>query len=438
MPVFLFAVCPCAAYVLRAWKKTHHLFSSSIDDDDNETIKKESASRGLIPTSTIMIRTFRTYHLFCSLILSALRLSSSFTLTNSAIKNTKLSSSTMLQSLASSGDVTTEGAKSNLTNFSTLSLLEHVNLNVPNHDYILEFYFDILGMGLDPRRAANVEKGSGTVWANCGASQFHLPFGEDAQVIPGNIGLRYEDLSGLKERLSKFDEVDDKPFTEYSINEEAGNVRIVDRYGNIFLCREGNANGDELIETAKQPVISSTDNIEGLGDIATKYGLSNSEGTDCKGVSYVEILTPRNRAEKIAEFYDCVFDATTSVASDPVSGDSIAIIGFGKIDENGRCSQSMLFRETDLDLPKYDGHHVAMYVGDDWADFEQAFKNVQEAGVLWVNPRFSDKVTNINTLKKWKQFRFKHIVDISTGRKIFELEHEIRSAQHESWPGGPK
>ena len=385
-----------------------------------------------------MIRRLGTYHLLCCLRLSASRLTSSFTLTNFRIKNgVQSSSSTILRSITSAGDVTTEGADSALNNVSTLSLLEHVNLNVPNHDYILDFYFDILGMGLDPRRAANVKKGSGTVWANCGASQFHLPFGEDAQVIPGNIGLRYEDLSGLKERLSKYDEVDEKPFTEYSINEEAGHVRIVDRYGNVFFCREANAKDDELIEIAKQPVISSTDSdgTEGLGDIATKYGLANGEQADCKGVSYVEILTPRNRVERIAEFYDCVFDATTSVVADPVSGDLIAIVGFGKIDENGRCSQSMLFRESDLDLPKYDGHHVAMYVGDDWADFEQAFKNVQEAGVLWVNPRFSDKVTGINTLKKWKQFRFKHIVDISTGKKIFELEHEIRSIEHVAWPG---
>jgi hypothetical protein len=72
---------------------------------------------------------------------------------------------------------------------STLLLLEHVNLNVPDPASALPFYMDLLGCGLDPRRAANVR--AGTVWANCGASQFHLPYGTVAQRIPGKIGLRF-------------------------------------------------------------------------------------------------------------------------------------------------------------------------------------------------------------------------------------------------------
>lgn len=47
---------------------------------------------------------------------------------------------------------------------TSLTLLEHVNLNIPEHKYALPFYLDILGFGLDPRRAQNVVKGSGTVW----------------------------------------------------------------------------------------------------------------------------------------------------------------------------------------------------------------------------------------------------------------------------------
>lgn len=47
---------------------------------------------------------------------------------------------------------------------TALTLLEHVNLNIPEHKYALPFYFDILGFGLDPRRSQNVVKGSGTVW----------------------------------------------------------------------------------------------------------------------------------------------------------------------------------------------------------------------------------------------------------------------------------
>lgn len=355
-----------------------------------------------------------------------------------------------LFSLISSGDATTT-SNEDILNQSTLTLLEHINLNVPNHDYILDFYFNILGMGLDPRRAANVLKGSGTVWANCGASQFHLPYGDDAQVIPGSIGLMYDDLNGVIERLESFQDVENKPFSEYDVEDKEDNglircIRIVDRYGNIFYCRlRSTSDEDELVNTAKQPIVYSDleEHIQEYQDVASKYGLLQGQETECKGISYVEfnIQKGNNKIEDIAEFYDCVFDAPTNVVTDPRDGNKIAIIGFGSIDPaTGRASQSLLFREKyDQDdndsVPKYDGHHIAFYVGENWADFEKAFENVMEVGVVWVNPRFSDKVTNINTAKKWKQFRFKDVLSLEKGRKVFELEHEVRSIEHDAWPG---
>jgi hypothetical protein len=122
---------------------------------------------------------------------------------------------------------------------TSLTLLEHVNLNIPEHKFAIPFYLDILGFGLDPRRAQNVVKGSGTVWyeiysfsldltllcdqsfmgcnfpqnlqflffsvvfptlrfpifnfslyrVNCGPSQFHLPSADTPQIIPGSVGL---------------------------------------------------------------------------------------------------------------------------------------------------------------------------------------------------------------------------------------------------------
>jgi predicted enzyme related to lactoylglutathione lyase len=331
---------------------------------------------------------------------------------------------------------------------STLCLLEHINLNVPNHDYILDFYIHVLGMGLDPRRAQNVAKGEGTIWCNCGASQFHLPYGEEAQTIPGSIGLWYDTLEPMKARLAQYDASNHnnnnpKPFASYSIEKRGDNevVQIQDWYGNIFYCRETKkvvSSNEEIIHIAKQPILNrSPETKERYGTLTSeKYGLTQ-DTTECKGISYVEFYTPKNIVTRIAEFYECVFDATTSVIMDPMTNEKVAIIAFGNIDpETGQSSQTLLFRETDkVDIPKYDGHHIALYVGENAADFEQAFKNVVDAGVLWINPRFSDKVMNLNTAKKWKQFRFKDIVDLETGTPIFELEHECRSREHEAWPG---
>lgn len=40
---------------------------------------------------------------------------------------------------------------------STLTLLEHVNLNVPSHEFIIPFYFDLLKCGMDPRKVDNLQ-----------------------------------------------------------------------------------------------------------------------------------------------------------------------------------------------------------------------------------------------------------------------------------------
>jgi hypothetical protein len=267
-----------------------------------------------------------------------------------------------------------------------------------------------------------------TIWANCGASQFHLPYDDVAQRIPGHIGLRYDSLDGLKSRLLDEDckvaikscesGVDPRTKREF--------VKLVDMYDNVFYCRVG-----EPVQTDKQqPIIGPEDTVE-WGEYATKYGRLES---DCRGIDYVEFNCPLGSAEKIALFYESVLDATTS-CFEVAPGLKIAIIAFGNVDGNGKVDQSILFRESEDAIPPYDGHHVAMYVGQSSSDFEQAYRNAEIAGVVWVNPRFTDKADSLEGAKAWKQFRFKDIVDMKTGEKIMELEHEMRSTEHEAWPG---
>lgn len=313
-----------------------------------------------------------------------------------------------------------------IVDHSTLTLLEHVNLNVPNHDYIVEFYFGLLGFGVDPRRANNILKGEGTVWANCGASQFHLPYGDTPQVLPGCIGLRYDSLELLRERLNsgKYEHCYESCKTL-----DNGGIEIIDKYGNVFICHEKTTPVSSSLTTLKQPLVTKND-TQDYGTVATKYGCDESE---CRGIDYVELKCPPDTAERIALFYESVLDATTSVIEYDYT--KIAIVAFGDVDENGQCSQSLLFRETTEPLPEYDGHHLAIYVGSCEKDFEQAFKNAELAGVVWVNPRFSDDATTLQRARELQQFRFKNIVDMTTGDTIMELEHEMRSIDHSSWPG---
>jgi hypothetical protein len=315
----------------------------------------------------------------------------------------------------------------NIVDVSTMTLLEHVNLNVPSHEHILPFYFEVLACGMDPRKAANLESDAPkkTIWANCGASQFHLPYGDVAQKIPGHIGLRYNSLDGLKSRVK-----DSKAVKSYEVGVDPRSkrefVKLVDQYDNVFYCRVGDPGNTDK----RQPIIAP-DETQEWGEHATTYGMLESE---CRGIDYVEFLCPEGSAEKIAVFYESVFDATTTCV-DLGGGSKVAIIAFGKVDEFGKADQSILFKETTETIPPYDGHHIAFYVGESAADFDVCYKNTEIAGVVWVNPRFSDDADTLEKARKWKQFRLKDIVDMKTGKLIMELEHEVRSVEHDAWLG---
>jgi hypothetical protein len=381
---------------------------------------------------------------------------------------------------------------------STLTLLEvvHLNVNGPkNHEYGHSLYLDVLGCGLHPRTATNLQQksevtastskpGENTVlWANCGPSQFHWLFshgdGKDsidisllASPIPCHIGLRFDSLESLKRRLKEAASDDGggssksntyRGIQSFHIETDPRTkrdcIRLVDMNNNVFYCREGDPVQSDTQQQQKQkqqPIIGQNE-TEVWGELATRYGRLTS---DCCGVAYLEFPCPPNSAAKIALFYESVLDATTTVLPVPGSDKKVAMIAIGGIDESGRPDQSLLFRETDEVFEgwttqaksnedddnsnkddneyknnSYHGHHrVALYVGESAADFEQGFKNADLADLIWSNPRFSDNVITLQDARNWKQFRFKDIVDMETGDLILELEHELRSIEYDAWP----
>ena len=336
-------------------------------------------------------------------------------------------------------------------------LLEHINLNIPNHDIVKPFYLDLLGFGLDPRKAQNLMSMNntcnyGTIWVNAGISQVHLPHGDVPQVIPGSIGLSYSriGLDALKSRLRMLKKED---LFEYEICDNTGDncssdgsrgyVKICDGFGNMFYCRENvcvhsnsNSNvGSDKAEKSSpselllqlnqhQPIIKSNDTPNKYDDMFSyefieKYGIQ-TDSTECSGIEYIEFNVPKGAAKYIAEFYQCVLNSIVTVIPSP-NGD-VAIVGCGPISPEGRASQSIIYRETEEIIPEYDGHHIAIYVNE----FEEVFKNCEQSGIVWVNPRFSDKATSLSGAKKWHQFRFKDVLNLETGKGVFKLEHEIR------------
>ena len=75
--------------------------------------------------------------------------------------------------------------------FNNVLVLDHVNMNHEKgrHDLVKAFYFDVLGLTADPRKAENLELGRKGVWANAGITQFHLPEADAAQVLDGTEAI---------------------------------------------------------------------------------------------------------------------------------------------------------------------------------------------------------------------------------------------------------
>ncbi len=241
--------------------------------------------------------------------------------------------------------------------------LEHINLQVTDQRTATLFYVVGLGLTRDPYLTVGLEN----MWINVGEQQFHLPT-RGAQVIPGHIGVVVPDLNLLQGRLKAVEER--LAGTRFAWSVEDDHVAVTCPWGNRFQC----------------------------------YTPAPKFGDMALGMPYVEFHVKPAAAGGIARFYSEVMRAPSVL--DTNSRVPVARVGIGR-------NQWLLFRETDDEIPPYDGHHIAVYV----ANFSGPY------GFLRRSDLIMEEVRN-------HQFRFKDVVNLESGEKLFEVEHEVRSLRH--------
>lgn len=251
--------------------------------------------------------------------------------------------------------------------------LEHVNLVVTDRDLADRFYISALGFTRDPY----VDLGLiGTTWLNIGSQQLHLAHGPEPQRFRGRIGLVVPEPPAVVRRLERL--IERVPLvadSEASCQERSGRLTVTCPWGNQFR-------------------IHGPDEIEGMAI----------------GMPYVEVDIAPGKAAGVAAFYADVLQTPTTLQDR--DGATTAVVAVGR-------HQEMRFRETSEPLPDYDGHHVAIYLGN----FSQPYEWLRSRG-------FVTQETNAH------EYRFEEIVDPESAETCAVLEHEVRSMFHPMFARG--
>ncbi len=248
-------------------------------------------------------------------------------------------------------------------------LLEHYNCMISDQRLATLFYIVGLGGTRDPYLFPGLEN----MWANFGRTQVHMPSRgahPKAEVLRGTAGFVVPDLELLKKRL------------DYADKEMQ---RVVPGVPNKFSFK------------VKSDCVEATDPF---GTRVRCHAPSPEFGRTELGLVYVDFDVPPDTAEGIARFYSQIMKAPASAQK------GRATVRIGK-------DQSLHFTETKTPLPEYDNHHIQVYI----ADFSSPYK--------WLKSR---ELINMETDQH--EWRFQWIVDPKDERKLFQIEHEVRSMKH--------
>ena len=205
------------------------------------------------------------------------------------------------------------------------------------------------------------------MWVNVGKNQFHLPSGA-AQVLRGHTGIVISGRDALLDRLASVASKLDG--TAFAFSEHNHYVEATCPWGNRLRCYEPDA---------------------------ARFGRISL------GIPYVEFEVPPGTAKGICAFYPEIM----GIQAELEGGDTtVARAKVGK-------DQYLQFRETDRPQPDYDGHHVQIYI----TDFSGPYRRLLARDL-------------ISQEDNQYQYRFRDIIDPTDGRRLFTVEHEVRSATH--------
>jgi len=312
-------------------------------------------------------------------------------------------------------------------------LLDHLNINHQKgrHDALKAFYFDFLGMAIDPRKYENYESGKKTLWANIGMHQFHLPEGKpDAQVFNGLITLVYDDLDVLMNRYKAYLDGDEKysalKETEFLVGRVDNMMLVTDPWGSQFcILQSDDAVEDRAADVGAQPIVDGHGPSEGLCLEDLTVYVEHGANLDGIGRFYKKVLgAPTIKELSSAQSISIAMGERQTITFQYHPDGKLA----KDIEHHDFSYEDDKDEDIDVSLPAYPsnhGVHISLYV----TNLSKAYQMAEELGVLYVNPRFSRRAYTEEEAIDQCMFRLIQIVDPLDEEKnvILNLEHEVRS-----------
>lgn len=343
--------------------------------------------------------------------------------------------------------------------------LEHINLVVTSMQSATQFYVNFLG--LTPEKEFNIKSNH----FNLGRQQFHLAAGSGsdgsgdeviAQRVIGSIGLTVPSLERIRERLdTAMMELNGTLFSVIDHNDyddDETDIRFMTvtcPWGNIihlydvsidnepYYCFDGsNIEKSSSSLSPPPPPPQQQQQQQKMVVFHSNGGIYGSHRMAVRGqpgIRYIEFACQRGTIDSIAKFYKTLLGCYVVRTQRRISTPDNNYNAFDVVDVATVCvgpGVHLIFVENDDDdddksIPAQqimDGIHVCIYI----PNFQSMYNSLQERNLIWTNPRF----THLDSCNTWEEcwasrtFRFKDIVDIDTGMKVIELEHEVRPLTH--------
>ena len=284
--------------------------------------------------------------------------------------------------------------------------LEHINLVVGSRPLAERFYFDLLGFSKDK---------SPSFHCNLGQQQFHLAeSGDPAQKVTGSIGLIVPSLETLRKRVDLVKE--DLKGTQFEIVQDAGDtMTIICPWGNRLHLYDAEQESQSLKPTSDSPQKMVKLHADGGAYAANRMAVRGQPG-----IRYIEITCRPGSTAAICDFYREMIGCSVSK---PQNGQAVVCVGPGV---HLAYVEDESLQESDSKA--MEGVHICVYA----QGFKGLYDRLKSKNLIWTNPRF----THLDSCDTWEEalasrtLRFKDILDLSTGEKVMELEHETRPLRH--------